>query len=166
MRSDQESRRRVRHILEQDVSQVAVGTRWGFVQYCLPVVGNGEVVQYLRTADLVQLLIRCHLLESWILNPFFMVIKKNWLFAGILEQHYKEPPLDPVQMNNIFQAKVEEIFCMDIEQKKLIPTIQVSWTVPSLWVVVCKVRYGTYGVRHGTVRYGTVVVPGKDVLRI
>jgi hypothetical protein len=48
-----------------------------------------------------------------------------------LEQHYKEPPLDPVQMNNIFQAKVEEIFCMDIEQKKLIPTIQVNLTLPS-----------------------------------
>jgi hypothetical protein len=60
-----------------------------------------------------------------------MGVKKNWLFAGILEQHYKEPPLDPVQMNNIFQAKVEEIFCMDIEQKKLIPTIQVNLTLPS-----------------------------------
>jgi hypothetical protein len=48
---------------------------------------------------------------------------------------------------------------MDIEQKKLIPTIQVSLTLQSLSVVLGAVRCGAMrfgSVRYGTVRYGTV----------
>jgi hypothetical protein len=52
-------------------------------------------------------------------------LKNIFIFVEILQQHYKEPPLNVVEMNNIFQARIEEIFSMDAEAKKQIPTIQV-----------------------------------------
>ena len=52
------------------------------------------------------------------------------LSLAILEQHCKEPPFSVVEMNNIFQARIEEIFSMDAEAKKLIPSIQVVNRIP------------------------------------
>ncbi len=109
------------------------------------------MVQSLRTADLVQFLIRCHLLKSWILNPFLMGIKMNWLFCrhsgAALQGAPPGPRADEQHIPG--QGGGDILHGHRAEEAHSHHSGKFKASVP-----FCRSLYGT--VRFGLVRFGTV----------